>query len=91
VQFLSNGLTIGAPVSLANGAATYSETFTAAGVYAVSAQYLGDSSNRGSFSSAISETITYKNAGTPTGTYSLLVQATSGTSSQTIPVAVTVQ
>ncbi|QHN03791.1 S8 family serine peptidase [Granulicella sp. WH15] len=91
VQFLSNGLTIGAPVSLTNGAATYSQTFTTGGTYAISAQYLGDSSNRASLSSAINEFISYKNTGTAPGTYSLLVQATSGMSSQTVPVTVTVQ
>jgi hypothetical protein len=91
VQFLSNGLTIGAPVTLTNGAATLSQTFSAAGTYAITAQYLGSTSDRASLSPPLSEVIRYKNAGTPAGTYSLLVQAASGTASQTIPVTVTVQ
>jgi subtilase family serine protease len=91
VQFLSNGLTIGAPVDLTNGTATFSQTFTAAGIYSITAQYLGSSSYRASFSPAITETITNKDPGTPVGAYSLLVQASSGAMSQTIPVMVTVQ
>ena len=90
VQLLSNALTIGAPATLTNGAATFSQTFSTAGTYTITAQYLGSSSERYSMSPPLSQTILYKNPGTPVGTYSLLVQAASGAVSQTIPVAVTV-
>jgi subtilase family serine protease len=91
VQFLSNGVTTGAPVAITSGAATLSQTFTTAGTYAMSAQYLGSSTFGAALSPGINETISYKNPGTQAGTYSLLVQAVSGTASQTIPVSVTVQ
>lgn len=91
VQFLSNGLTIGGPVTVTNGVATISQTFTITGAFSIAAQYLGNSSYAAAFSPALNETITYKNPGTTPGAYSLLVQATSGGSSQTIPVSVTVQ
>ncbi|HSY36315.1 MAG TPA: protease pro-enzyme activation domain-containing protein [Acidobacteriaceae bacterium] len=90
VQLLSNGLTIGAPAALTNGAATFSQTFSMAGNYAITAQYLGSSSERYSMSPSLNETIFYKNPGTPVGAYSLLVQASSGATSQTIPVTVIV-
>lgn len=91
VQFLSNGQTIGSPVKLSNGVATFSQTFTSAGTYSIVAEYLGSSSAGSSSSSPLSETITFKNPGTQPGNYSLLVQATTGKASQTIPVSVTVQ
>ena len=44
VQFLSGGISLGAPITLSNGAATTpAESFSATGTYSITAQYSGDS------------------------------------------------
>jgi pseudomonalisin len=91
VQFFSNGVSIGAAQSLANGQALLSQTFTTAGTFAITAQYLGSSSYGTVQSLPLSETITFKNQGAIPGTYTILVNATSGSLSQTVPVQVDLQ
>jgi len=91
VQLFSNGQTIGSAQPLTNGSAVCSYMFTAAGTFAITAEYLGNSSYDTAQSTSVSETITYKNPGTLLGSYSLLVQASSGTLTQTIAVPVQVQ
>jgi subtilase family serine protease len=91
VQFLSNGVTIGKAQALTNGVATLSQTFTTAGSFAITAQYFGSSSYATALSTPLTETVGYKNPGAVPGTYTILVEATSGSLSQTVPVQVTVQ
>lgn len=91
VQFLSNGVTIGSAQTLTNGVATLSQTFTTAGSFAITAQYFGSSSYATLLSAPLTETVGYKNPGAAPGNYTILVEATSGTLSQTVPVQVTVQ
>jgi hypothetical protein len=45
VSFYSNGVLIGAPVTLVNGVATIPDTFTVAGTYPITAVYSGDANN----------------------------------------------
>jgi subtilase family serine protease len=91
VQFLINGVTTGSPQALTNGAATLSQTFTTAGTFAITAQYFGNSSYGFAQSTSLSQLISYKNPGTLPGTYSLVIQGTSGTLTQSTVVPVQVQ
>jgi hypothetical protein len=55
VQFLSNGSNLGSPVTLSGGAANSpAETFSTAGIYAITAQYSGDAN----FNATTSNTLT---------------------------------
>lgn len=65
VQFYSNGVALGSAVAVAAGkASTPAQPFAAAGTYAITATYSGDSSNTASTSAALSFVVT---AATPVG------------------------
>jgi Big-like domain-containing protein len=64
VQFADNGTNVGAPVTLTNGVATVSITFSTAVTHTISATYSGDANFSGS-NGSFSETV---NAGTATTT-----------------------
>jgi uncharacterized repeat protein (TIGR03803 family) len=58
VQFLSNGSALGAPVALNSGIATYSQSFTTAGSYTITAEYSGDATYVGANGSGGTLTVT---------------------------------
>lgn len=91
VQLFSNGQTVGAPQSLVSGTALLPQTFLKAGTFSMTAEYFGSGVYGYATSLPLSEVITFKNAGTLPGSYELVVQATSGSTLQSVPVSVTVQ
>jgi len=57
VQFTRNGFNFGAPVTLTNGRATYTTTFTSTGNFQVGATYSGDTVNPPVKSASLLETV----------------------------------
>ncbi|WP_245556976.1 Ig-like domain-containing protein [Jongsikchunia kroppenstedtii] len=57
VQFKDNGSNIGAPVAVANGSATLSQTFNTAGAHSITAVYSGGDGYNGSSSAASTVTV----------------------------------
>ena len=82
VQFYMGSTALGAPVPIVNALATLTTTFSTAGGYSISAQYLGDSNFTGSVSTLLVEVVSVPG-------YTLSMNPSSLTISRGTPASVT--
>lgn len=84
VTFYDEGVQIGKPVTPVNGIATLETSSLAVGTHAITAKYSGDSDN-----SSATSTNTVEQ--TVTGSFTLTVDASSGSIAHTLTIPVTLQ